>query len=298
MGTPSHLKDYFIPKKVLIEQRWAKDLLGLNHSFSILRLDEIHPIVGGNKAFKLYHNIKHFFESSFDGIASVGGRFSNHIAALAQVGKDLGIPTIGFIRGEWAESPTITIRRARENGMEIIYVSREQYRNMRGQENPLLINPLFKNFLFIPEGGSNDLGVEGGKYMASFIPSDFTHILCAVGTGATLKGIATHLQDHQKIIGVKVLEAQQDNFIFRNSDLNSHNKIILNDEFTFGGYAKKNVVLDDFVERWNANDQIRIEPTYTGRLFFAVHQLVKQDFFPKSSKILVIHSGGLQYLIH
>lgn len=298
MSTPSLLKDYFIPLEVFIEPRWVNELHGVGRTFSVLRLDKIHPIVGGNKAFKLYYNIRHFFEGSYEGIVSVGGKFSNHIAALAQVGKDFAIPTVGFIRGESSSTPTFTIQRAIENGMEINYVSREEYREIRKKDYPLIDFPKCKNYLFIPEGGSNDLGVEGGKHITSFIPADITHILCAVGTGATLKGIVKHLNSHQKIIGIKVLEAQQEGFIFQNLDTISQQKIILNSEFTFGGYAKKNEVLDDFVQKWNENDSIKIEPIYTGRLFYAAHEMLKENFFPESAKVLIIHTGGLQYLIH
>ena len=281
-----------------IEHRWVELTDREKRQISILRLDKIHAITGGNKSFKLFENVSHFFNGNFDGIASVGGQYSNHIAALAQVGKDFSIPTIGFIRGEITLEPTITIKRAVENGMQIVYVSRDRYRAIRMQENPMIDFPEHKNFFFVPEGGSNYLGVEGCKNIVQFIPTDYTHILCAVGTGATLKGIASLLPEHQEVIGVKVLKAQQDNFIYQNLDSLSRDKICLNAEFTFGGYAKKNEVLDDFVKKWNENDPIKIEPIYTGRLFYAAQQLIKQNFFPKSSKILMIHSGGLQYLTH
>jgi 1-aminocyclopropane-1-carboxylate deaminase len=296
--SPSHIKDYFIPTEVPIEHRWVAGKDKKNHQISILRLDEIHAITGGNKTFKLYENVAHFFEGGYDGIATAGGQYSNHIAALAQVGKDFSIPTVGFIRGQMALEPTITILNALKKGMKIEYVSRERYREIRTIENPLKENPEYKNYFFIPEGGSNHFGVNGCKNIVKFIPTDYTHILCAVGTGATLKGIASLLSKHQLIIGIKVLEAQQDNFIYQNLDAISRDKIFLNAEFTFGGYSRKNEILEDFVNKWNNDDSIKIEPIYTGRLFFAAQQLIQQNFFPESSKILMIHSGGLQYLTH
>lgn len=281
-----------------IEYRWVNVKDNEQHQISILRLDSIHSISGGNKTFKLYENIVHFFNESYVGIASVGGQYSNHIAALAQIGKDFAIPTLGLIRGEMVVAPTITIQRAMENGMKIVYVSRDRYKKIRMQENPLMDIPDCKNYFFVPEGGSNSLGASGCKNIVNFIPNDYSHILCAVGTGTTLKGIASQLPEHQKIIGIKVLEAHQDEFIYLNLDSISRDKIILNADFTLGGYAKKNELLDDFVKKWNENDLIKIEPIYTGRLFFAAQQLIKQNFFPDASKILIIHSGGLQYLTH
>lgn len=297
MPRTAHLEEYFIPKEVPIDHRWV-DVNGESRQISILRLDTIHPIIGGNKTFKLYENIKHYFEKKFDGIVSVGGQYSNHIAALAHVGKDLSIPTVGFIRGDAQHVPTYTIQQAMKNGMEMVYFTREKYREMRKQENPCLAFPTYKNFMFIPEGGSNQLGVEGCKQIAHFIPTEYTHILLAVGTGATMKGLAHQVEKHQKIIGIKVLEAQQEEHIFQNRDKKVNDFISLNTDFTFGGYAKRNAFLDEFVVKWNENQNIAIEPIYTGRLFYAVQHLLKQNYFPQPSKIIVIHSGGLQYFDH
>ena len=293
----AHLEEYFIPKEVPIDHRWV-DVNGESRQISILRLDTIHPIIGGNKTFKLYENIKHYFEKKFDGIVSVGGQYSNHIAALAHVGKDLSIPTVGFIRGDAQHVPTYTIHQAMKNGMEIVYFTREKYREMRKQEDPCSAYPKYENFMFIPEGGSNQLGVEGCKQIANFIPTEYTHILLAVGTGATLKGLAHQVEKHQKIIGIKVLEAHQEEHIFQNRDKKVNDFISLNTDFTFGGYAKRSAFLDDFVVKWNENQNITIEPIYTGRLFCAVEHLLQQNCFPQSAKIMLIHSGGLQYINH
>jgi 1-aminocyclopropane-1-carboxylate deaminase len=297
LNAPLNLQGYFIPESVPVEHRWVVLNDGRKHQISILRLDSIHPVFGGNKTFKLYENVAHFYNGNFEGIASVGGQYSNHIAALAQVAKDFGIPAVAFIRGEMAANPTTTLRRAMENGMHIVYVTRDRYREIRKLENPLRDFAEYKNYFFIPEGASNQWGVSGCRNIMNFIPGDFTHILCAVGTGATLKGIAAQLQKHQQIIGVKVLEAQQDLFINQDLEPFHRERIFLSNAFTFGGYAKKNDVLDHFVKHWNENDPIQIEPIYTGRLFYAAHQLIEQNFFPEDSKILIIHSGGLQYLI-
>ena len=94
------------------------------------------------------------------------------------------------------------------------------------------------------------------------------------------------------------MEAKQEEFIYKNIDAITHDKIILNAEYLFGGYARQHKVLDDFVMKWNEKDSIKIEPIYTGRLFFAAQQLIKQNFFQASSNILLIHSGGLQYVVH
>lgn len=264
----------------------------------MLRLDELHPVSGGNKPFKLVENFKHFCQSDFEGIASLGGPFSNHMAALAQAGKDLSIPTVGIIRGEEPSEKSITLRRAEANGMKLLFVSREKYRSIRKETNPLNDFPSLQRFMLIPEGGANEEGVRGSQFIGNYIPSYFTHIVVAVGTGATIAGIAANVSSHQKLIGVKVLEARQEDFILKQVSPNVAHRLSLISDYTFGGYAKKSKVLDEFVAKWNQEQQVEIEPIYTGRLMFALVNMLAEGYFAESAKILVVHSGGLQYLAH
>lgn len=293
------LKNYFLPEKVRTDSCTLL-INGKKKEISILRLDLIHPIRGGNKGFKLYRNVIEFYEGKYKGMISAGGTFSNHIAALAEVGMDLKIPVAAFIRGEASPNPSPTIKKAMEAGMEMIYLTREEYRILRNDGANAFINDKFKEYYFIPEGGSNKAGLEGCAYISRYIPAHFSHILLAVGTGTTLAGIASQLDKEQELIGVKVVEAKQEIFVSKALSQTNASAAQLKfcDEFTFGGYAKKSLELEQFVENWNEKQQVLIEPVYTGRLFYGLTQMLQQNYFPENANILLIHSGGRQYLDH
>lgn len=266
----------------------------------VLRLDLIHPVTGGNKWFKLEKNIAHFRQGSFKGIMSFGGAYSNHIAALADAGNRLGIPTLGMIRGEEAARENVTLSRARTAGMKLHFVSREEYRQYRSVDAAEKLMEQFGNWYVIPEGGSNAAGVEGCIAIADLIPASVTDVLLPVGTGATFAGVALGLHGRCNLLGVKVLEAKQEDFIFDfpGLDLLEKSKISLTNQFTFGGYAKKSNELDIFVNQWNEENEILIEPVYSGRLFFAVRALIDKGFFDEEAEIMLLHTGGRQYLEH
>src|ERR1051326_1692475 len=103
-------------------------------SLSVLRLDKIHPIISGNKWFKLKYYLEEAVASGKKHIATFGGAYSNHIVATAAAGKLFGLQTTGIIRGEKPAALSHTLKQAMAYGMEIIFVDREQY---RGKQMPI-----------------------------------------------------------------------------------------------------------------------------------------------------------------
>jgi 1-aminocyclopropane-1-carboxylate deaminase len=267
---------------------------------SVLRLDTIHPLTGGNKWFKLKENLEQFYSGNYSAILSFGGAFSNHIAALADAGHQLGIPVIGIIRGEESAAQNPTLSRARAAGMKLVFVSRESYRRYRYPAEWSVLYEEFGDVLIVPEGGSNAAGVEGCKSIAGCIPEQFTDIALAVGTGATLTGLALGLKGRSKVMGLKVLEAKQENFIFSYPGISElpDGSLYLENRFTMGGYAVIHPDIEQFVNQWNKRYAIPIEPIYTGRLFYGIKALFEEGFFSEKSEVLVIHTGGRQYLDH
>lgn len=260
--------------------------------FRILRLDLIHPITGGNKWFKLIENIREFQAGGYQGILSFGGAYSNHIAALAGLGQELGIPTVGIIRGESLAIENPTLSRASQCGMTLEFVSRDEYRRYRESDCSDSLFSRFGNVLVIPEGGSNAAGVAGCRYIAQYMPEDSTDVVLAVGTGATLTGIRQALSPEKRVWGVKVLEANQQ--MSWNNDLPGPVEWV--DRFTFGGYAKTDPELLAFVDDWNRQTGVVIEPVYTGKLFFGVIWMMREGRLKSGEETLVVHTGGLQYL--
>lgn len=261
--------------------------------FSVLRLDMIHPVYGGNKLFKLVQNVTDYEAGGYDGILSFGGAYSNHIAALAGIGQQLAIPTVGIIRGEASSIGNQTLSRAAESGMRLEFVDREEYRRLRASGNTTELQRRYGNFLIVPEGGSNPSGIAGCRRIADYVPDDAKVVVMAVGTGATCVGLRQGLSPEKRIWGLKVLEAGQEN----QWQDHTQNGIGWIDRFTLGGYAKSTAELDVFVQEWNRQTDIRIEPVYTGKLFFGVIRLMEEGILPFGDETLVIHTGGLQYLM-
>lgn len=288
-----------IPKVPPVQKIVEKLLLEKEVSVSVLRLDLIHPYISGNKWFKLKYNIEEFLSQKKECLVTFGGAYSNHIIATAAAGKEFGIKTIGIIRGnELNENSNPALKFASECGMKLFFVSREEYKLMRDSgilSDRLLsdLRPPASDFYLLPEGGSNSLSVKGCAEIVKLTPSGFDFICCACGTGATLAGISTALNENQKVIGISVLQGEE----FLQHDIlnlngNKNNFQLIND-YNFGGYAKTNISLDLFCENFSSMNGFKIEPVYTGKLFFGLYDLVNKDFFKKGSKVIVVHTGGV-----
>ncbi|MGG5208449.1 1-aminocyclopropane-1-carboxylate deaminase/D-cysteine desulfhydrase [Chryseobacterium sp. MIQD13] len=265
-----------------------------NIKLFIKREDLIHPQISGNKYWKLFHNINSYLEKTPENpyIITFGGAFSNHIAAVSAAGNLSGIPTLGIIRGEelqdkWRDNPTLLL--AKRNGMNLKFVTREEYRHKEK-----LTEFLYKEFpdaLIVPEGGTNKEAVEGIKMMLNDHTKDFDYLCTAVGTGGTVAGIAKFCEESQKVIGFKVVDdASLENKI---SELTSGRNFNLIDS-CFGGYGKikdENIrFINDFKEKYG----IPLEPVYTGKMMQKVFELIDEGYFPENSKVLCFHTGGLQ----
>ena len=275
------------------------DLAPVNGVFiSVLRLDLIHPLVGGNKLFKLKYNIQKAIESGLDTIVTLGGPYSNHIAATAYAGQQAGFKTIGLIRGDEHTVLNHTLQAVVEKGMELRFIDRQLYRKYR--EDFAAVEQLFKNAYCIPEGGSNALSVKGCREIVPNTVSDFDFVACATGTGTTLAGLSLSLQHHQKALGIAVLKGA--NYLdeqvkeWINAEGGDIERFAIFHDYHFGGYASQHPVLTQFVNHFNDNQPFKIEPVYTGRMFYALMDLIEKNYFSKGIKLLVIHTGGMQYL--
>lgn len=270
-------------------------LFNSNCSLFIKREDLIHPTVSGNKYRKLKYNLVEAKKQNYKQILTFGGAFSNHIAAVARAGKESGFTSIGVIRGEELvtkieENPTLL--KAQKDGMQFVFVSREHYRE---KDNVIFLEQLksqFGAFYLIPEGGTNFAAVQGCEEILAPEDSCFDYICCAIGTGGTIAGIINTAMPHQKVLGFPALKGDFLSNDIRKFAKNSHWELIA--DFTFGGYAKVTPDYISFLNTFYQNTKIPLDPVYTGKMVFGVLQLLEQQYFPKHSKILLIHTGGLQ----
>lgn len=265
------------------------------------RLDLIHPQISGNKWYKLKYNLLFARENGYDTLLSFGGAYSNHIHALAAAGKLFGFKTIGVIRGEVHQPLNPTLQSASKDGMTLHYLDRDSYRRKNTDEIIESLKKIFGKFYLIPEGGSNALAVKGCSEIVKSIDSNFDYICAPCGTGGTLAGLICGLNNSKKIIGFPVLKGGQ----FLHKDISElvynfsgqyFSNWKLQTEYHFEGYARINSSLAQFIFEFEKLNQIEIEPIYTGKMFFGIADLIRQNFFETNSVIAAIHTGGLQGL--
>ena len=261
----------------------------------IKREDQLHPIISGNKFRKLKYNIRAAKDQNKKKLLTFGGAFSNHIVAVAGAGKEFGFETIGIIRGEELEekiheNPSLAV--AQQFGMKFFFVSRDAYRLKETPEFLEKMQSQFGDFYLLPEGGTNELAIKGCEEILIEPDSEFSYICTSVGTGGTVSGIINGSSSHQNIIGFSSLKGdflQKDIAKFANQK-----NWTINCEYHFGGYGKVTSELIEFINSFYIQYEIPLDPIYTGKMMFGILDLIQKDFFPPNSKILAIHTGGLQ----
>ncbi|WP_273568005.1 1-aminocyclopropane-1-carboxylate deaminase/D-cysteine desulfhydrase [Maribacter halichondriae] len=264
-------------------------------SLAIKREDLRHPQISGNKYRKLKYNLEEAKAKKEHSLLTFGGAFSNHIVATAYAGKLHGFKTIGIIRGDelsdnWKANPTLL--RAAKNGMQFKFVSRDDYRN---KENHDFLNRLkaeFGNFYHLPEGGTNTLAVKGCEEILEYGDADFDIICCSVGTGGTLAGIINSAKPSQEVLGFPALKGE-----FLMEDIRKfavRENWGLQLDYHFGGYAKVTSALIHFINDFHDKTHIPLDAIYTGKMIFGIMDLIKNNHFQPKTKILAIHTGGLQ----
>lgn len=263
-------------------------------SVSVARLDKLHPVISGNKYFKLKYNIENAVAAGKKGILSFGGAYSNHLAATAFACKEAGLQSIAVVRGEVSSHRSHTLVFCAAMGMQLEFVSRTEYGNKEK------IYQYFQNkyaeYYLVPEGGDNEAGEKGcAEILRSIENTDqYSHIICDIGTGTTFKGIVKGAAPYQTVIGILVLKGAGAMNETLAQSLNPYKNFQLIHDYHFGGYAKKNNQLLAFMNQFYRQHQIPTDFVYTAKLFYAVNDLIHKKFFPADSKILCLHTGGLQ----
>ena len=284
-----------IPIIQIIDERIAAHGIEL----FIKREDLTDPFISGNKYRKLKYNLLFAREKGYTNLLTFGGAYSNHIHAVAYAGFKYGFKTIGVIRGEETIPLNPTLEDASSFGMQFHYVSRSDYRNKNNADFIEELRNKFGHFYLIPEGGSNALAVKGCTEILNGVKAPFDHICCACGTGGTIAGIISSLNGAKKIWGFPALKNGEflkkdiSKLIFDYNSCSYENWDLIT-EYHFGGYAKYNLDLIGFINRFKKLHKIQLEPIYTGKLLFGVYEKISNDFFNNGEKVLAIHTGGLQ----
>lgn len=263
-------------------------------NINILRADMLDPIVSGNKWFKLQYYVRDAIAAGKTTLATFGGPYSNHIIATAKFGASMGLNTVGFIRGEKPTTLSPTLTGAIQHGMTLHFVSREDFE----QREKIIAENQDPNWAWIPEGGYGITGADGAKSMLTIKDSSsYDTIICAVGTGTMMAGLIKAAAPHQKVIGLSVLKNNISidaaiKALLTKEEANKNFEMIY--DYHFGGYAKHKPALIDFMNECYKKMELPLDFVYTAKLIYGVRDLATKGKFEPSSKILVIHSGGLQ----
>lgn len=265
------------------------------YSLVLKREDLLHPFVSGNKFRKLKYNILAAKEQKHNTLLTLGGAFSNHIAAVAAAGKEWGFKTIGIIRGEELESkisenPTLSF--AEDCGMQLHFISREHYRHKDETEFLNNLENQYEDFYLLPEGGTNALAVKGCEEILGEINDSFDYICVPVGTGGTMAGLVKASNEKQQLIGFSALKGT-----FQASEIEkytSKTNFEITDKYCFGGYGKIDIDLIRFMNEFKEKTNIPLDPIYTGKMMYGIMDLLKKGYFKENSRIFAVHTGGLQ----
>ncbi len=257
---------------------------------TVARLDKIHPVVSGNKLFKLHYFLEAFAAGSYSGIQTFGGAFSNHLVATAYACQQLKIPCKGIVRGERPARLSHTLQQCSAYGMQLEFVSREQYKALADQQERT------DNILTIPEGGYHPLGAKGASLIMDSIEEKNCPIFLPVGTATTLAGILQKAAASRQVTAIPVLKGFTDTGerLHLLNGQSSYNNLHVWDQYHFGGYAKSSPELIAFMNELYRNYQLPTDFVYTAKMMFAVFDAIRNNVFAPQTKLLCLHTGGLQ----
>jgi 1-aminocyclopropane-1-carboxylate deaminase len=262
----------------------------------VLREDLNHPEVSGNKWWKLKYNLQEALQLNQRTLLTFGGAYSNHIFSTAAAAHELGLKSIGVIRGEETVHLNHTLAFAKEKGMLLHFVSREAYRQKTEMDFIHNLKNLFGDFFLIPEGGTNAMAIKGCSEFAREFLSEisFDYLCLPVGTGGTMAGIVNGLPAKRQVIGFSALKGSEflDGVVSRLTDERTNWKII--HTYHFGGYAKTTGEQLGFIEKIEKQFNLTLDAVYTSKMMMGIFDLAKKNFFKRGSTVLMLHTGGLQ----
>jgi len=289
---------FFDISKANIEELQDDLFLQKQVKVSILRLDKIHPLVSGNKIFKLHYFLKETLTSKHKTILTFGGAYSNHLAATAFACKALQLNSIGIIRGEKPKFLSSTLQQCIEDGMQLKFITRHAYSK---KDSTTFLNNLqteFGDHNIVPEGGYHPLGAKGAALIGDLLKDkDYTHICTASGTFTTVAGLLLSANVQQTIITVPILKgisdtAERISYLTGKQLLLEQLQIL--STYHFGGYAKKSEQLIEFMNKVWMQHHLPLDFVYTAKMLYAIFDCIKNNYFKKGSEIICLHTGGLQ----
>lgn len=293
MHLDNHFLDDLSVKPIRVDQADLPAFKENHVRADVLRLDRIHEVVSGNKIFKLKHHLKQAIDLNCREIFTFGGPWSNHLVATAFASRELDLPCTGFVRGEEPATYSATLLAARKYGMRLRFLPRSEY-DEKSSNGAGMSNGIYT----IPAGGAGADGIRGSSEIAGLTGlRNYSHIACSIGTGTMFTGLALALESHQKLLGIPAIKGftglpPEYQLLIRNAGKENYLEYFT--EYHFGGFARKNNDLTGFMNFFFEHSSIPSDIVYTGKLFYACVDLATKKYFAGGSRLLIIHSGGLQ----
>lgn len=290
----------------LIEPIWHPYFSNAQIELACLRLDDVHPQISGNKWYKLRYYLEQAMTQPERELLSFGGAYSNHLHALAYAANLLGRPSRGIVCGHEPRHLSPTLQDCLRWGMRLSWLDRKSYREQAVASAPEGEHPCYPGAYVVPEGGEGLLGGQGVRALfaelsaqASFV---YDCVVLPVGTGTTMAGAIAGLRGGSQVLGVSALKGAVDleqrvrnglqalRTVERQDDLPWH----IEHGYHFGGFAKQAEPLRRFVAEFERQVPIMLDPVYTAKAMFAVFDLCRLGDIAPASKVLFVHTGGLQ----
>lgn len=288
MGTMDKVS---LPIHTLINGSYRPHVAALD----MLRLDELHPVVSGNKWFKMKYNLEEALQNKCTTILTFGGGYSNHLVATAFAAQQANLTSIGIIRGIYT-TPTPTLVACMAYGMQLVYVPISEYKLKQDLQWLATKVDSLEHTYIVPEGGANAFGRQGAALIGQYIGPEYTHIAVSVGSGTTLAGIHSVLQPQQQLLGFVPMKGGKGLIDDINPWLSTPNpaNIHLIDDYHFGGFGKYNQQLIEYMNQFYLEHKVPLDIIYTSKMMWGMEHLLNEGYFSSHSKILCIHTGGLQ----
>ena len=300
MSVLSDAWDYFLhpPNSAispLPNEEWLKKGVKVLSKRDDLLFVPSHPEIAGNKWRKMWGTFAQYSRESNWPLITQGGAHSNHLVALAAAGHFLSVKTVGIVRGENNIDLSPTLQKAVNYGMELHFISRNEYKALASDFLPPFLLDKYPHFHFIPEGGSNKVSALGMGHLMNELNDYFSReelksgkimVAVPVGTGGTMKGLHAHNEHGIPLLGIYVLKGFSENTLGQGIDLQY--------DFHLGGYAKFHAGLVAFIHDFYLRYHIVLDPVYSGKLLYALNELIKSDYFKPGTTLIAIHTGGLQ----
>jgi 1-aminocyclopropane-1-carboxylate deaminase/D-cysteine desulfhydrase-like pyridoxal-dependent ACC family enzyme len=263
------------------------------------RDDLLHPEVQGNKWRKLKYNLINAKDKGMEQLLTFGGPFSNHVYATAAAANLYGFKSIGIIRGYESATLSPTLAFAQSKGMQLVFLDKTQYREKESDVFFKEWENHFGPFVVIPEGGTNLSALPGVAEVVKEIDIDFDVLCTACGTGGTIAGLLAQLNNQKQVLGFSALKgdgdlAQKVDQLVLDYTGSQFNNYIIRNDFHFGGYAKINSELVQFIQSFKQKTGVLLDPVYTGKMMYGIFDLIRKDYFQRGTCIVALHTGGLQ----